>query len=109
MGMQATITKKCAVTRKGQTTLPLSVRQLLGVPEGGHVVVRATEGRVTIEPAQEEHRDPAIGTFLRLLEKDIVAGRNVGAIPNDLLERLEQVLEEVDVDLDEPIEGEVCL
>ena len=95
--------------QKGADHAAAFVRQLLGVPEGGHVVVRATEGRVTIEPVQEEHRDPAIGAFLRLLEKDIVAGRNVGAIPEDLLERLEQVLEDVDVDLDEPIEGEVCL
>jgi len=109
MNMPATIAKKCSVTRKGQTTLPLSVRQILGVPDGGHVVVRATGHRVTIEPSESEHHDPAIGAFLRLLAKDIAAGRNVGAIPDDLLTILNQALEDVDVDLDEPIEGDVCL
>lgn len=109
MGVSATIEKTCAVTRKGQTTLPLVVRQILGVPEGGHVVVRAEGRRVTIEPVEDEHRDPAIGSFLRLIANDIAAGRNVGMLPDDLLQSLQHVLKDVEVDLDEPIEGDVCL
>ncbi len=109
MGASATIEKTCAVTRKGQTTLPLAVRQLLGVPEGGHIVVRAEGRRVTIEPVEAEHNDPAIGAFLHLIANGIASGRNVDTLPDDLLQSLQHALKDVEVDLDEPIEGDVCL
>lgn len=49
------------------------------------------------------------GTFLRCTADDVNSGRNVGPLPDDLLQTLEDVLREVDVDLDEPIEGDVCI
>ncbi|MBI5162667.1 MAG: type II toxin-antitoxin system PrlF family antitoxin [Magnetospirillum sp.] len=109
MSETGTITRTCAVSRKGQTTLPLAVRQILGVRDGGEIVVRTDGRRVTIEPIEAEHSDPAIGAFLRLITADVAAGRNVGALPDDLLQTLKGVLHEVEVDLDEPIEGDVCL
>ena len=109
MGSSATIEKTCTVTRKGQTTLPLAVRQVLGVSHGGRISVRVEGGRVTIEPVEEEHRDPAISAFLHLIEADIAAGRNIGTLPDDLVATLTKVLNEVDVDLDEPITGDLCL
>lgn len=107
--MSGTIEKTCAVTRKGQTTLPLAVRQILGVPDGGQVVVRAEGRRVTIEPVDAGHRDPAIGSFLQLIANDIAMGNHIGTLSEDLLDSLRQALAEVDVDLDAPIEGDVCL
>jgi antitoxin PrlF len=109
MSTSATIEKTCAVTRKGQTTLPLAVRQLLGVPEGGHIMVRAEGRRVTIEPVETEHSDPAIGAFLRLIANDIASGRTVNTLPDDLLQSLQHALQDVEIDLDEPIDGDVCL
>lgn len=109
MSDPAIIARTCAVSRKGQTTLPLAVRQILGVRDGGQVVVRAEGRRVIIEPVEAEHRDPAIGAFLRLIADDVAAGRNIGVLPEDLLQTLKTVLNDVDVDLDEPIEGDVCL
>jgi antitoxin PrlF len=109
MNSVATIEKTCTITRKGQTTLPLAIRQLLGVPDGGRIVVRAEGRRVIIEPAAEEHRDPAIGAFLRLMAAEIESAHHVGAMPNDLAAALERVLDEIDIDLDAPIEGDVCL
>lgn len=103
------IEKTCTVTVKGQTTLPLAIRQLLGVADGGRILVRAEGHRITIEPADEEHRDPAIGAFLRLIAADIAAGGHVNAMPDDLVATMRQVLEDSDIDLDEPIEGDVCL
>jgi AbrB family looped-hinge helix DNA binding protein len=39
------------VTRKGQTTIPLSVRQKLGIKEGDELLVEATEqGNVLLKP-----------------------------------------------------------
>jgi len=109
MAAPAIIEKTCAVTRKGQTTLPLAVRQLLGVSEGGQIVVRAEGRRVTIEKVEAEHSDPAIEAFLRLIANDLATERNVGTLPDDLLESLRHALKDVEVDLNEPIEGDVCL
>ncbi|MBS1167973.1 MAG: hypothetical protein H6R00_3998 [Proteobacteria bacterium] len=107
MNAPAVIEKTCAVTRKGQTTLPLVVRQLLGVAEGGHIIVRAEGRRITIEQVEAEHSDPAIEAFLRLIANDLATG--VSTLPDDLLESLQHALKDVEVDLNEPIEGDVCL
>lgn len=109
MGEPAGIARTCSVSRKGQTTLPLAVRQILGVRDGGEVIVRTDGRRVTIEPVEVEHADPAIASFLTMISADIAGGRNVAALPDDLADVLRQAAGEVDVDLDEPIEGDVCL
>ena len=109
MRESATIEKTCAVTRKGQTTLPLSVRQILGVAEGGRILVRAEGHRISIEAVGGEHRDPAIGAFLRLIANDIAAGRNIGGIPETTLQALKQISADEDVNLEDAIEGDVCL
>jgi len=40
------------VTQKGQVTIPLAVRKLLGVKSRDRVTFRVTEGRVELAPAQ---------------------------------------------------------
>lgn len=108
MGRPARIEKTCTVTRKGQTTLPLAIHQILGVPDGGRIVVRTEGDRVILESAEDEHSDPAIGAFLAMMEADIAAGR-VTTIPDDLLAALRRAVDHADVDPDAPIEGDVCL
>jgi len=108
MGRAARIEKTCTVTSKGQTTLPLAIRQMLGVPDGGRIVVRTEGRRVVLEAVPEEHSDPAIGAFLAMMEADIAAG-HVETMPEDLVASLRQAMDDVDVDLDAPIEGDVCI
>ena len=55
-----------------------------------------------------QNQDPAIGPFLDLLEKEIEAGRGVEEIPDDVAQRMLEHAE-LDIDLDEPIEGDVDL
>ncbi|WP_282187604.1 hypothetical protein [Azospirillum brasilense] len=43
-----------------------------------------------------------------MIDADIDEGRAV-LMPEDLLVSMRQILEEVYVDLDEPIEGDVCI
>jgi antitoxin PrlF len=109
MSEPAPVSRTCSVSRKGQTTLPLAVRQILGVRDGGEIVVRTDGRRVIIEAVEVEHRDPAIGAFLRLITDDIATGRHVGTLPEDLLQTLKDALQDIEVDLDAPIEGDVCL
>ena len=47
--------------------------------------------------------------FLRLIEKDIVAGRGVRDLPAGLAAAMRRVLKEAPVDLDEKLQGEVAL
>ncbi|MFA5120595.1 type II toxin-antitoxin system PrlF family antitoxin [Zavarzinia sp.] len=109
MADPAVIARTCIVSPKGQTTLPLAVRQVLGVRDGGEVVFRTDGHRVVVEAVEAAHEDPAIGAFLGLIAADIAAARAVSLLPADLLDALEAVRREVDVDLDQPIEGDVCL
>jgi antitoxin PrlF len=108
MGHASKIEKTCTVTNKGQTTLPLAIRQMLGVPDGGRILVRAEGRRVVLEAVDDEHRDPAIGALLSMMTADIAAGR-VETMPEDLVASLRRAMDEIDVDLDAPIEGDVCL
>jgi antitoxin PrlF len=109
MSDPASIARTCVVSRKGQTTLPLAVRQILGVRDGGEVVVRTDGRRITIEPVEAEHADPAIISFLGLIAADLAAGRNVTGLPDSVAQALTETLDDGASNLDEPIEGDVCL
>ena len=79
--MAAIIEEISTITAKGQTTVPKAVRQALGVAFGGKIAYRVEGGRVTVHNPQAEHRDPALAGFLRLIEKDIAAGRAIDELP----------------------------
>jgi antitoxin PrlF len=97
------------MTAKGQITVPKPIRQALGAHAGTKVTFELHEnGQVVVSRADAEHEDPAIGAFLNLIEKEIEAGRGVEEIPGDIAhEMLEHA--KLDIDLDEPIEGDVGL
>lgn len=97
------------ITAKGQTTVPKAVRQALGVTYGGKVAFRIEPDGVTLRNADAGHADPALGAFLKLIEADIAAGRNIRALPDDLAALMRRVLKRVKVDLDAPVAGKVEL
>jgi antitoxin PrlF len=103
------IEEASTITAKGQTTVPKSVRQALGVDYGGKIVFRLEDGHVTVSAPAAEHRDPALARFLKLIEADIATGRNVRNLPKALLASLRRSAKQVRVNLDEPIEGDVKL
>jgi antitoxin PrlF len=97
------------ITSKRQITLPKSIRQALGVDAGGKVTFDFTGDSVIVTRVTDEpHEDPAIGSFLALLEKDIQSGRHVTTLPNDLSRSMLAALGRR-VDLNEDIEGNVAL
>jgi antitoxin PrlF len=107
--MATVIEKASTITAKGQTTVPKAVRQALGVDYGGKIVYRIEDGRVTVNNSEAEHRDPAVGTFLRLLEKDIAAGHHVRDLPAGLTSAMRRAAKDVRVNLEEELEGDVEL
>jgi len=97
------------LTSKGQITLPKPIRQALGVDAGSRVAFDFTGDRVTVTRVTDEsHEDPAIGSFLALLENDIQSGRHVTTLPDDLARSMLAALGKR-VDLNEDIEGDVAL
>lgn len=97
------------LTSKGQITLPKSIRQALGVDAGSKVAFDFTGDRVIVTRVVEEtHEDPAIGSFLALLEKDIQSAQGVTTLPDGLARAMRSALGKP-VDLNEDIEGDVAL
>jgi antitoxin PrlF len=97
------------ITSKGQTTVPKSVRQALGVECGDSLEYWIEDGRVTVVNPKSEHRDPALEALLSMVEQDISKGRNIAVLPPKLISAMRRGMKEVPVDLDETLEGEVCI
>lgn len=102
------IREVATLTSKGQVTLPKAIRQALGVDAGGKLAFDLHGNEVMITRVDAEHEDPVIGAFLNLLTRDIEAGRNVRGLPEDLARAMLKHAN-VDVDLDEEINGDVEL
>ena len=95
------------LTSKGQVTLPSAVRQLLGLNTGTKVAFDVRGNGVVVSRVEAEHKDPAIGALLNLLESEVRSGRNITALP-DLAQAMPANAHHP-VDLDEEIDGEVAL
>jgi len=104
-----TIHEVATLTSKGQITLPKPIRQALGVDAGGKLAFEFAGGRVIVtRVSDDEHQDPAIGSFLALLEKDIQSGQRIGTLPEQLAQSLLARLGKP-TDLSEDIDGDVAL
>ena len=97
------------ITSKGQITLPKPIRQALGVDYGGKVTFELQGTQVIVSRADEApHEDPAIASFLALLERDICTGQHLGTLPDELMHAMLSTLTQP-VDLSVDIEGDVAL
>jgi len=97
------------ITSKGQITLPKPIRQALGVDFGGKVAFDLQGSQVVVTRVENEvHEDPAIASFLALLEKDIASGQHISALSADLAQSMLSAIKRP-VDLSEDIHGDVAL
>jgi antitoxin PrlF len=100
------------ITAKGQTTVPKSVRQALGVGAGDQIAFHVNAAGVTIRRVDDDqpHADPAIGAFLQFLAKDIQANPGqLQALSPELMASIGELVEGIEVDVDAPIEGDVAI
>jgi antitoxin PrlF len=111
--MGALLKEESTITAKGQTTVPKSVRQALGVDYGGRIAFFVDdERRVYVQKAEvEETADPVIERFLEFLAHDMAKHpeTSVVAFPKALLDRAIALTEGMTVDLDAEIEGDVSI
>ena len=98
---------EAALTDRYQTTVPQPVRRALGLHKrdrirfafraNGEVVLQ----RVSPDPIEE---DPALAPFLALLEQDIASHpERLQPIGADLVQRLQDLVDAIEVDLDEAL------
>jgi antitoxin PrlF len=111
--MEALIKEESTITAKGQTTVPKSVRQALGVDYGGRIAFFVDEQRrVYVQKAEvEETADPVIDRFLEFLARDMSKHphQSVFPFPQSLLDRAAALTTGMTVDLDAEIEGDVSI
>ncbi len=103
----STIRETATMTSKGQVTLPKAIRRAMDLDAGSRLTFTLRGDEIVITGANE-HKDPALASFLGLLEKDISLGRNVSALPDKLAMSLVEALEH-DQDHDLDISGDVDL
>jgi antitoxin PrlF len=108
--MTAILEETSTITAKGQTTIPKSVRRALGVDYGGKIAFRVDERGVSVHRADPETEDPAIGSFLDFLARDIERRPEaIDALSPTLVARIVALTQGMDIDPGEKIDGEVAL
>lgn len=93
------------LTERYQTTVPSGVRKVLGLNKGDKLVYRSDDqGRIYLEHAQADHRDPALGPFLDLLAADMAANpARLAPLDPAVMARIAALVGDDDIDLDRPL------
>ena len=108
--MSALPEETSTITAKGQTTIPKAVRRALGLGTGDRIAFRVDERGVSLRRAEPEIEDPAVGRFLDFLACDIEnRPEAIAALPRALLARIDALVADVEVGLDEEIIGDAGL
>lgn len=108
--MAALLKEISTITAKGQTTVPKSVRQALGVEYGDQIAFFVDEHGVSMRRVDAEDVDPVVESFLSFLAHDMNEHPEaIKAFPPALADRIASLTKGMKVDLDVPIEGEVDL
>lgn len=94
---------RSTLTAKGQTTVPKAVRQALGIRSGDRIAFRVDKsGKVSLTRDDGDTSEAsAVDAFLDFLSSDIKARpEGVAPMPDAAVERMRDLTEGVEVDLD---------
>ena len=107
--MAATLEVESTLTDRYQTTVPETVRRVLNLSKRDkiHYTIHPT-GEVVLTRAESiEGDDPLIGQFLNFLAHDIATHpERLQAVDVDFFERLQTLVGDIAVDLDEPLSAD---
>jgi|TARA_B100000676_G_scaffold307227_1_gene365189 antitoxin PrlF len=102
----ATLEVESKLTDRYQTTVPETVRRALKLNKRDkiHYVIRQN-GEVVLTRATNEGDDPALGSFLDFLARDIAEHpEHIQAVEGALIQRIQSLTEGIEVDLDVPLQ-----
>lgn len=106
MALPDLLETQSTLTDRYQTTVPEPVRRALRLGKRDRIryTIRA-DGEVVLSRADDD--DPALAPFLALLARDIEQHpERLRAIDVDLANRLQALVQDVDIDLDAPLDDE---
>ncbi len=96
------------LTDRYQTTVPGLVRKALDLKK--REKLRYTiedDGRVMLSRAEDNETDPVMDSFLDFIASDIQSHpERVAAVSNDFVNRVQQAVKGVEVDLNAPLDDE---
>jgi antitoxin PrlF len=108
--MANTLERVSTITGKGQTTVPKPIRDALGVGAGDRIVFRVDGDRVSVRRVDESGDDPAIDAFLAFVAADMQRRPEaLSALSPTLAKRVAELIEAVEIDSNETIDGPVAL
>lgn len=97
------------LTDRYQTTVPETIRRALHLAKRDklHYTIRSS-GEVVLSRAQApEEEDPVLGRFLSFLAKDMDSHpARLQAVDRSLLSRVQNLVGDIKVDLDEPLSAD---
>ncbi len=96
------------LTDRYQTTIPDPVRKALGLNKRDKICYTIqADGQVVISRADQTESDPILGQFLNFLAQDIEKNpQHLQGISSDLVKRVQSLVSEVDLDLDQSLSDE---
>ncbi len=96
------------LTDRYQTTIPAPVRKFLGLNKSDKICYTIqSDGQVVISRADQTKSDPILGQFLNFLARDMEKNpQHLEAISSDLVNRVQSLVDGVDLDLDAPLSDE---
>ena len=96
------------LTDRYQTTIPAPVRKFLGLKKSDKICYTIqSDGQVVISSAEQTKSDPILGQFLNFLARDMEKNpQRLKAINSDLVNRVQSLVDGVDLDLDAPLSDE---
>lgn len=104
--MAATLEAESTLTDRYQTTVPETVRRALrlGKRDKIHYTIRPNGEVVLTRAATDDGDDPALAPFLGLLARDMAEHpERLQAVSDDLAQRIQTLVDDVEVDLDAPL------
>lgn len=108
--MSALLREVSTITAKGQTTVPKSVRQALGVDYGGQIAFVVDEHGVSVQRADTAEIDPVIDGFLAFLARDMeLHPEAIAGFPPALAKRIAGLTKGMKIDVEAAIDGDVDL
>lgn len=105
---QLPLQTESTLTDRYQTTVPSVVRKALHLGKKDKITFTVEpNGSVTLSRAEQSDGDPALNAFIEFLGNDMQSHpENIQALSADMKQKVDELIQDVDIDLDAPLNDE---